>query len=59
VCSYCVQWCPTSIEEATKIKSPNLFQVDNKKISRDVKGLFLGVSFVVSQLIVISWLGCS
>ena len=38
--------CPPSIEEATKIKSPNLFQVESNKMRRDVKGLFLGVRSV-------------
>jgi len=28
-------------------------------MSRYVKGLYLGVRFVVSRVIVISWLGCS
>jgi hypothetical protein len=51
--------CPPSIEEATKIKSPNLFQVESNKMSRDVKGLFLGVRSVSSRVIIISWLGCS
>jgi hypothetical protein len=41
-------WCPPSIEEAAKIKSPNLFQIENNKMSLDVKDLFLGVRFVVS-----------
>jgi hypothetical protein len=31
----------------------------NNKTSRDAKGLFLGVRFVSSRVIVISWLGCS
>jgi hypothetical protein len=33
-------WCPPSIEEVVKIKSPNLFQVENNKMGRDIKGLF-------------------
>ena len=33
--------------------------VENNKISRDVKGLFLGVRFLSSRVIIISWLGCS
>ena len=40
-------------------QSPNLFQVENNKMSPDVKGLFLGVRFVSSRVIIISWLGCS
>jgi hypothetical protein len=51
--------CPPSIEEAAKIKSPNLFQVENNKLSQDVKGLFSSVRFVSSQVIIMSWLGCS
>jgi hypothetical protein len=51
--------CPPSIEEAAKIKSPNLFQVENNKLCRNVKGLFLSVRFVSSQVIIVmSWLGC-
>jgi hypothetical protein len=42
-------WCPPSIEEVAKIKSPNPFQSENNEMSRDVKGLFLGVRFVSSQ----------
>ena len=45
------RWCPPSVQEATKIKSPSLFQVENNKISRDVKGLFLGVRFISSRII--------
>jgi hypothetical protein len=44
--------CPPSIEEAAKIKSPNLFQVENNKMSRDVKGSFLGVRSVSSRVII-------
>ena len=51
--------CPPSIEEATKIKSPNPFQVESNKMSRDVKGSFLGVRSVSSRVILIGWLGCS
>ena len=40
----------------SKIMSPSLFQVENNKISQDVKGLFLGVR---SRVSVISSLGCS
>ena len=39
-----------------KIKSHSLFQVENNKISQDVKGLFVGVR---SRVSVISSLGCS
>jgi hypothetical protein len=45
---------PPSIEEATKIKSQNLFQVKNNKLSRDIKGLFFSVRFTSSQVIVMS-----
>ena len=44
--TYASGWCPPSIEEAAKIKSSHLFSVDNNKISRDVKGLFLSDRFV-------------
>ena len=47
--------CPPSIEEAAKIKSPNLFQVENNILSQDVKGLCLSIRFVSSQVIVMSW----
>ena len=40
------------VQEATIIKSPSLFQVENNKISRDVKGLFLGFRFASSGVIV-------
>ena len=40
-------------------KCPSLFQVESNKTSRDVKGLFLGVRFVLRRVMVISWLGCS
>ena len=39
------------VQEATIIKSPSLFQVENNKISRDVKSLFLGVRFISSRII--------
>jgi hypothetical protein len=35
-----------------KKKSHNIFQIWNNKISQDVKGLFLGVRFVSSRVIV-------
>ena len=41
------------VQEATIIKSPSLFQVENNKISRDVKGLFLGVRFISSRSVII------
>jgi hypothetical protein len=41
--------CPPYLQEL-KIKSGSLFQVN--KISQDVKGLFLGVRFVSSKVIV-------
>ena len=44
--AYASGWCPPSIEEAAKIKSSHLFSVDNNKISRDVKDLFLSDRFV-------------
>ena len=53
------EWCPPTIEEVAKIKSPNLFQVENNKMRRDVKSLFLDVRSILSRLIIISWLGCS
>ena len=43
----------------SKIKRPSLFQVESNNTSRDVKGLFLGVRFVLRRVMVISWLGCS
>ena len=43
----------------SKIKCPSLFQVENNKTSRVVKGLFLGVRFVLPRVMVINWLGCS
>jgi hypothetical protein len=36
----------------SKIKRPSPFQVENNKISRDVKDLFLCVRFVSSRAIV-------
>jgi hypothetical protein len=51
-------WCPIFVK-GSKIERPSPFQVENNKTSRDVKGLFLGVRFVSSQVIVISWLGWS
>ena len=39
--------CPPYLQESSKIKSHSLF-----KISRDVKGLFLGVRFASSGVIV-------
>ena len=41
---------------SSQIKSPSPFQVENNKISQDVKCLFLGVR---SRVSVISSLGCS
>jgi hypothetical protein len=38
-------WCPPYVQ-GLKLKSPNLFLVENNKTSRDVKSLFLGVMFV-------------
>ena len=43
----------------SKIKCPSLFQFESNNTSRDVKGLFLGVRFVLRRVMVISWLGCS
>jgi hypothetical protein len=53
-----VQMVSTLCSES-KIKRLNPFQVENNKISRDVKDLFLSVRFVSSRAIVISWLGYS
>ena len=44
------------IFRSQKIKSPSPFQVENNKISQDVKGLFLGVK---SRVSIITTLGCS
>jgi hypothetical protein len=52
-------WCPPYVPEAAKIKSPNLCRGEDNKMSRDVNGLFLGVRFMLSRVIVMSWLGCS
>jgi hypothetical protein len=46
--------CPPYLK-GSKLKSHSLIQVRNNKISRDVKDLFLGVSFVSSGVS----LGCS
>jgi hypothetical protein len=43
--------CPPYLK-GSKIKSRRLIQVQNNKISRDVKDLFLGVRFVYSEVIV-------
>ena len=50
-----IHMCPPYVQKS-KIKSHSPFQVENNKISQDVKGLFLGVR---SRVSVISSLGCS
>jgi hypothetical protein len=49
-------WCPLYVQGST-IKRPSLFQVESNKTSRDVKGSFLGVRFVLRRVMVC--LGCS
>jgi hypothetical protein len=44
-------WCPPYLK-GSKIKSRNHIQVQNNKISRDVKGLFFGVRLVSRGVIV-------
>lgn len=48
--------CPLYVQGST-IKRPSPFQVESNKTSRDVKGSFLGVRFVLRRVMVC--LGCS
>jgi len=42
------------------VKIKSLFiQAENNKMSQDVEGLYLVVSYVSSQVIVMRWFGCS